>query len=41
LHEQTTIRHKHYFGDIFFVDDFTKYEELLDRFEAELEAVIK
>lgn len=33
--------HKHYFGEIFPVDDFTNYEELLNRFEAELEEFIK
>ncbi len=33
--------HKHYFGEIFSVDDFTNYEDLLNRFEEEVKEFIK
>lgn len=33
--------HKHYFGEISEIDDFTNYQELLDRFENEIREFIK
>ncbi len=33
--------HKHYLGEIFPVDDFTDYQELLGRFEEEIKEFIK
>ena len=33
--------HKHYFGDIFPVDDFTDYESLLNQFEEEIKEFIR
>ncbi len=32
--------HKHYLGDIYEVDDFTDYGELVDRFQQELKEFI-
>ena len=33
--------HKHYFGEISEVDDFTSYQELVERFEREIKEFIK
>ena len=33
--------HKHYFGDISPVDDFTSYEDLVSRFEQEMKEYIQ
>lgn len=33
--------HRHYMGQIYPVDDFTSYQDLVDRFQQELEAFIK
>ncbi len=33
--------HKHYFGEISEVDDFTSYQDLVERFERELKEFIK
>ena len=33
--------HKHYFGEISEVDDFTSYHDLVDRFENEIKEFIK
>ena len=33
--------HKHYFGEISEVDDFTNYQDLIDRFEKEIKEFIK
>jgi len=33
--------HRHYFGEISEIKDFSNYQELLDRFEKELEEFIK
>jgi hypothetical protein len=33
--------HKHYFGEISEIDDFTNYQELLDRFENEIREFMK
>jgi len=33
--------HKHYFGEISPVDDFTSYEEIVERFENEIKEYIK
>jgi len=33
--------HKHYFGEIFPVDDFISYEDLVERFEQEIKEFIQ
>ena len=33
--------HKHYFGEIFEVENFTSYQELVERFEKEIKEFIK
>ena len=33
--------HKHYFGEISEVDNFTNYQDLIDRFEKEIKEFIK
>ena len=33
--------HKHYFGEISKVDNFTNYQKLIDRFENEIKEFIK
>ncbi len=33
--------HKHYFGEIIPVDDFTTYQDILERFEQEVKEFIK
>ena len=33
--------HKHYMGEIFPVDDFTNYQDLIDRFEEEIKEFVK
>jgi hypothetical protein len=33
--------HKHYFGEIFEVENFTNYQELVERFEKEIKEFIK
>lgn len=36
-----SFHHKHYFGEISEVDDFTSYQDLVDRFESEIKEFIK